>query len=102
MSGAELLTWLAGNVGPAIGTLLTGAIAGWFGAYIALRGKRQFAEWQQELTYRQDQLSALYGPVYAIVSSQIQIFDLWNNGKMAEKNFDAKNTLPNRTREYVS
>jgi hypothetical protein len=79
--------------------LLTGAIAGWFGAYMALWGKRQFAEWQQELTYRQDQLSALYGPVYAIVSSQIQIFDLRDNGKMAEKNFDVKNTLSSRTQK---
>jgi hypothetical protein len=107
-------------VATAIGTLLTGAMAAWFGAYMALMGKnfatrqdwefirkntedtqnilktvdlnfsRQFAEWQQELNYRQEQLSSLYGPVWAILGSQIQIFDLWTKGNMTDKNFDVK------------
>jgi hypothetical protein len=108
------------HVAPVVATLLTGAISGWLGAYMALRGKNlatrhdwelirrntedtheivkkvdnrfsiELEEWRYELVYRQEQLSQLYGPVYAILGSQIQTFDLWVTGKMSEKNKEVK------------
>jgi hypothetical protein len=46
--------------------------------------------WQSELEYREHQLSELYGPAYAYVKSQKELYDLWMARKMDEKNSDIK------------
>jgi hypothetical protein len=108
------------HIAPIVATLFIGAISGGLGAYVALRGKNlatrhdielirrntedtheivkkvdnrfsvELEEWRHELVYRQEQLSQFYGPVYAILGSQMQTFDLWIKGKMGEKNREVK------------
>lgn len=46
--------------------------------------------WRSELAFRERQLSEFYGPVYAIVKSEKEIFDLWSERKMDEVNFQVK------------
>jgi hypothetical protein len=46
--------------------------------------------WRGELAFRQQQLAELYGPVYGLVTSQEDIYALWMDGRMNEKNFEVK------------
>jgi hypothetical protein len=46
--------------------------------------------WRNELSFRQQQLSELYGPIYGYLTSQRHVYDLWVEGKMNEKNVEVK------------
>jgi hypothetical protein len=108
------------NVPSLIGSALGATLFGWLGAYVAVKGKnfatRQDVEllhtevranaeimksvdqqysrsdvlWRGELTFRQQQLAEFYGPIYAFVKSQEDIYQLWIRKLMEEKNFDVK------------
>src|SRR4051794_30357065 len=108
------------NVSSLIGGALGATAFGWFGAYVAVKGKnfatRQDVEflrtdlranteitksvdqkfsrsdvlWRGELAFRQQQLAELYGPIYGFVKSQEDIYHLWMGGRMDEKNFEIK------------
>jgi hypothetical protein len=113
--------WL--NVPSLVGSALGATLFGWLGAYVAVKGKnfatRQDVEflrtdlrtnaeimksvdqrfsrsdvlWRSELAFRQQQLAELYGPVYGILTSQEDIYDLWMGGDMDEKNLEVKKLL---------
>lgn len=110
--------WL--NVSSLMGSALGATLFGWLGAYVAVKGKnfatRQDVEflrtdlranteitksvdqkfsrsdvlWRGELAFRQQQLAELYGPVYGLLTSQEDIYELWMGGGMGEKNLEIK------------
>jgi hypothetical protein len=51
---------------------------------------REDVLWRSELDYRERQLSELYGPAYAIVKTESDIYNLWINGQMKEVNLQVK------------
>jgi hypothetical protein len=108
------------NIPTLVGSALGATIFGWVGAYVAVKGKnfatrqdvvllrqdllenthitksvdQKFARsdvvWRGDLDFRQRQLAELYGPIYAYVKSQQDIYKSWMAGAMAEKNHEIK------------
>lgn len=103
-----------------LGSALGATVFGWLGAYFGGRGKvlaaqhdlerikaqleetttvtkrieqsfsRNLEEWRLELTYRQQQLAELYGPLYAMLKTQERLYPLWLKGELSEKNLEIK------------
>jgi hypothetical protein len=108
------------NVPSLIGSAFGATVFGWLGAYVAVKGKnfatradvkflhtelrenteivksvdqkfsRSDVLWRGELAFRQQQLAELYGPLYGLLQSQEEMYWLWMEGKMNEKNLDIK------------
>jgi hypothetical protein len=108
------------SIAPFIAALLGATVFGWLGAYFGVKGRnfatrqdvellqhslkenteitkrveqefaRENAIWKDELSYRQQQLSELYGPLYAILKTQTDLYKLWMDKKMRDRNFQVK------------
>lgn len=108
------------NIPALVGSALGATVFGWLGAYVAVKGKnfatrqdvqflrndlqanteitkavdQRFARsdvlWRGELTFRQQQLAELYGPVYGYIKSQEEIYRLWMAQRMVERNSEVK------------
>ena len=111
------------NIPSLIGSALGATVFGWLGAYVAVKGKnfatradveflhtelrenteivksvdqkfsRSEVLWRGELAFRQQQLAELYGPLYGLLKSQEEMYSLWMEGQMNEKNLDVKKLL---------
>lgn len=62
---------------------------------------REDVLWRSELDYRERQLSELYGPAYAIVKTEADIYSLWMEGRMTEVNLKVKQYFHERNNKMT-
>lgn len=104
------------NLPSVVGAGLGATVFAWFGSYMSVKGRniatkqdvslltnelkrnteltqsvqQQFSRsdviWRGELVFRQRQLEELYGPLYGYLKSQKEIYDIWIEGNMSERN----------------
>jgi hypothetical protein len=124
-----MIIWEILNIPALIGGAFGATIFGWLGAYVGVRSKnfatrqdvqflrsdlQAYAEvtkavdqtlsrsdvlWRGELTFRQQQLAELYGPIYGYIKSQGEIYRLWMGREMDEKNLEVKKLFSSHNKE---
>jgi hypothetical protein len=67
-----------------------GAPLGFLSAFLATRLSRGDFLGRRELEFRERQLAEFYGPLYGYLHSQVELVDLWLEGKLHEKNHEIK------------
>jgi len=71
-------------------SVLLGGIIGFLSATMARRRSQRDFLGRRELEFRERQLAELYGPIYGYLKSQKDLYDMWMERKLDERNLEIK------------